>query len=239
MIRQPRTDFLIKRSGTDFVRVASFREYAPNEMVLAFDGFTSGAPMLAFEYDDRIISRDEMTALRINYSAANPVRRNVDHFTVHCERHDFASGEFHLRATYGSQPIHNVSIPPPVNRFSEVFLDFVVIPDDLSKYESFSEKLTERDVILSTENNSLVVIRGRFAGSEFDLESMVLSEEQQLGRTVFPAATLSGGTIKGIFTWYSISPPPEALTNRPAGTYVLLRFPSAPTTYLVKTFVFS
>jgi hypothetical protein len=239
MIRQPRTDFFVRRDSGDFIRLASFREYAPNEMVLAFYGFVSTFPTLAFEYADRIVTREEMPALRVEYSAAKPIQRPIHHFTVHCEHRGFNNGEFHLRANYGSRPIHNVSIPAPLNSGSQVFLDFVVFPDDLSKYSTYSEETTDRDVLVATQDNQWLLFRGRFAGADFDLESIVAEEESQLGRVSFPAIVLNGGTLKGAFTWYNVSTPSGGFGNRPEGTYVLLRFKRDPASFLVKTFVFA
>lgn len=239
MIRQPRTDFLIERNRTNRIRLASFGEYAPNEMVLAFYGLGSGPPHLAFEYDDRFIRYDEMSRLRVEYLAAKPVQRPVDHFTVHCERRGFPTGEFHLRADYGSRPIHKVSIPAPLNSRTPVFLDFIVLSDDLAKYSVFLDKPTDRDVVVAAEVSQFVVLRGRFAGADFDLESVVASEESQLGRVIVPAIMLNGSTLKGAFTWYNMSTPSGGFGNRPEGTYVVLRFLRDPASFLVKTFVFA
>jgi hypothetical protein len=208
-------------------------------MVLGFYGHSLGDPDLAFEYDDRLITHDEMSTLRIEYAAAHPVQQQVDHFTVHCERGNFANGEFHLRASYGSRPIHNVSIPPPLNSASGVFLDFIVFTDDLSNYDAYTEPLTDLDVVIPVENRQVLLLRGRFSGVDFDLESIVADEERRLGRYNFPAIVLTGKTLKGAFTWTNIDVPSNGLENRPGGTYALVRFLNDSANYLVKTFVFA
>ena len=100
MIHKPRTDVYLDRGNGDLARIASFKEYKEYEMVLGFSGISSANPTLAHQYDDSVVTKEEMSQLRTNYADAKATNLVIDHFTVHCEKAGCSTGEFHLRVDY-------------------------------------------------------------------------------------------------------------------------------------------
>jgi len=239
MISKPRTDLFVDRGNGDLAKIASFREYREYEMVLGFSGISSDNASLAYQYDDRVVTKEGMKQFRTPYADAKATNLPVDHFTVHCEKGKFKTGEFHLRVDYASKPVHKVSIPPPLNKLSPKFLDFVILTDVISKYATSNDKPDSADVIFDARPEAIVTLRVRFSGVDFDLEGIIAAEEFLLGKQMVGAVMLPGKTLKGGITVEIKSLSPEVFANRPTGTFVVMRFPNDDDSFLVKTFVFS
>ncbi len=239
MISKPRTDLFIDRGNGDLAKIASFREYREYEMVLRFSGMSSDNASLAYQYEDRVITQEGMNQFRTSYAEAKATNLSVDHFTVHCERGKFKTGEFHLRVDYGSKPVHKVPIPPPLNELSPKFLDFVILTDVISKYATSNDKPDSADIIFDAGPKDIVTLRVRFSGVDFDLEGIIAAEEFLLGKQIVGAVMLPGKTLKGGITVEIKTLSAEVLAKRPTGTFVVMRFPSDDNSFLVKTFVFS
>jgi len=243
MVKKPRNVFYINRGNSEYVRIASFREYRENEMVFGFFGINlEEDPAYSYAYEDRDISTENMSNLRINYSDAEE-KKNIliDHFTVHNEKPKQPEGMFHLNIVERGKrdKIHPVVLPPPINSSTPKILDFIIFTDIISKYARSPEGPNSGDFVIDASADSAVIVRGRFSGAAFALEETIVEEEKLLSKNIIPIKMLYGKTLKGGFTWEYISPKPEDFVNRHDGTYFLIRFPKNEDIFQVKTFVFS
>lgn len=241
MIYLPRVDLFLSFDKTNLIRVAAFKEYKPNEMVFSFYGINaSETPKLSHEYSDRLVTKEDLLNLRVNYEDAKiKQNHNIDHFTIHNERPNQPNGEFHLKIKNKKEYSHKLAVSPSSNDLSPEFLDFIIMTDFVSLYKNSPVPQDKDDITINCTGDSFAVFRFRFSGSKFNLKETILQEERALGKSIVNINLLNGSTIKGGFTSELHSPDQSIFKKRPRGTYLLMTFRTDKDHYLLKIFVFS
>lgn len=207
-----------------------FRQHRENEMLMGFYGLKEKNSKLTHVFPKQIHTNDERIQTTFKWAEAPPqlVECRIDHLSCH------ADGTIHLKKQSKKLATESkyFEIEKHFQKIGEnthVFLDFIILSDIPNKYTSEDGSAKNASVIISTQSNQIVQIRGMFSGVNFPLEQKVGETRMKLeGRQgIFQNIMFPSETIKGFIWWYFENPPPEALNNRPQGTIVSFRYPDS------------
>lgn len=223
----------LKTSTSQFLRFLWFHGYKPNEMMLRINGLSSKIPVLNSISSDRIVTNDDLRALRFNYADATIINEKIDHISCH------ADGTFHIK-TRGEKQVYRDTVrrQEPLGIKTKTFLDFIIMSDRARKYTNGISNPHSPYFQLPCDENDFYIIWGKFSGARHPVES-------ELANEIFPSGgygmffRLNGKYLKGVLFPLKMRIGDAMFRNRPAGTLLILRFPRQDNKYLLKGFSFT
>lgn len=238
------THLYFQNTGTSFPRLMWFRENKENEMLLGFSGLEIKESTLLFQFEDKEVSKSELSAIKFEYKNIKEVNKRFDHISCH------ANGRFHIKLKNEKDLyIHKMQRIQPLGERTPRFLDFIIITDARQKYKVIDDKpkLPYVTLPICSENEGFT-IRGWFSGSKFEIESEIIEEFSIITGKIntitnkekikIPAVKLEGTYLKGYLHFAKIPFRKEIYNNRPSGTIICFLFPVAKDKFFVKSLFF-
>jgi len=215
------------RTGKDsFAPIAWFESRGDKELAFGFRGLSSSTPEYAARFPDRELSTGDLLTAQHDYSEAEPVGVEADHFSFH------SNGECHLARRRGI-PHSDAVFGEPIDRTAQRFLDLMIFLDRADRYAA--ERAKPPLLSLRVSPDAYLRLRINAFGADAPAHEILQREVRN------PAAVrgFALGPFAASVEW-AVSPPlsPEVAAARPAGTFVLFRWLLGPNRHLVRGFVF-
>lgn len=233
MRRPSRITVYLQSEESRFARFLWFHNPKPNDLLLGISGLTTPTSLLDSEYPTREVTEAELSALHYEYKDAIRIMKPVDHITCH------ADGRFHIRTRDKDLYVHRMQRTAPLGSDTPIFLEFVVVSDQVSNYQSIEARPKNPSITLKVQPHHLLALRGMFAGLRYNLERVFNETVASVIGDQQPSRIhVKGETIQGLIHMQALTWPPAVVEARPHGTILSFKFPMAVDRYHIKSFLF-
>jgi hypothetical protein len=230
------TYFYLKKGSTSYSKLLMFHNYSANQMIIEIYGLDGSKATMTHAFPDKIVKKEELSAVDFRWSDALEINRPIEHVTCHKD------GTFHIKTTNDADLyVERMKHPTPIGPNVDPFLDVKLVSELCERHQPVQLPLKEPNTWVSVPENHALCMEGAFAGVRYDLEgefTATILHRSGANTLITPIFRLLSGTIKGVFHYYTSAIPAESYRNKPQGTLISFKFPVDDKYCAIKAFFF-
>ncbi|MBI3022023.1 MAG: hypothetical protein HYY90_03220 [Candidatus Omnitrophica bacterium] len=224
--------YLKKEDGT-YTKLFWIEEHKPFDLFVGVYGTSGKAAKLVCEYNDQEVGGNDNTfTRRFSYADARLVNKGFDHFSFHPD------GTFWIKLRNEEERyVHKLKREQPITGTTVVFQDFYILSDLVSRYTPCTGTLKKNSLEIFARSNSVIRLRIRISGIEYDIEKEVKQNDSITGELPETYVRWNGNTLKAVLKCEGVPIRDVSIfQKRPEGTIACFLFPITQNRCLTKGF---